>query len=425
MKVIYFLFILALTTIIISVVTKKEIITIDSVEYFSLAKNLKKGVHYAGDLTQKTDFRLFNKRPIGYPIFLILNPSSLGRKIIQLCIILFCFFIGLAILNTETNSTVLLRTYTAFYFLSLPLWFSASFMMGDLWMMAIVSTIWFFLLKWHADKNRYWKNLIILLIFIGLLFKPVMIPISVFLILPFAFRLFYKRKLEIMWLLPFFLILFYSWFHSTKTGRFEYSSISTTNLAQYNARWLISSEFGEDSAASFLATHHIGVPRSPWAYAKYQDTLYKTGKKVILSKPLSYSKIHLAGMLKCVLDPGMFETKLFIRNNPLLDEPLTPLIYSGDWGKIFKIVQSNLWMFSLLLFSLLLGLLRLLGLVLVLKYWRRPVVYISLLTIGYFVFFTGPLGSFRFLIPVFVPTLVLAVLGLALWINRFKKSPVG
>ena len=406
------------------IICREEVNTNDSIEYFSLAQNLKIGIHYAGDLDQKLDYRLFNKRPLGYPTFLILNPNPLARKIIQLCLILFCFFIGLTILIAATDSTFFLRIYVAFYFLSIPLWFSASFMMADLWVMALVTSLWFFVLKWQSDKNSYWKKPIITLIFIGLLFKPVMIPVSFFLILPFAFFIFYQKKVEIRWLLPVFLILFYSWFHSTNTGRFEYSSISTTNLAQYNARWLISAEFGADSAASFLATHHIGVPRSQEAYTKYQDTLQKTGKKIILNKPFSYAKIHLAGMLKCIIDPGMFETKLFVGDQHLLDEPMTPLIYSGNWAKILKIIQSNIWVFSLLILSLLLGMMRLLGLILVLIHWRRPLVYVSLLIIGYFLFFTGPLGSFRFLVPVFVPIVVLGVIGLELWINRFQKSPV-
>jgi len=421
LKLYYLYFFLFLFSLLF--VFKNEIVLNDSVEYFQLAKNIKKGIHYAGDLNDDIDFRLFNKRPLGYPFFYIINPSPWIRKLIQMGFIFMGIFLGLSIMWRSTKSIEGQKLFLCLALLSFPLFMTGSFAMADLLFMVIVTGIWYYLYVSILYKHKVYTNVFITLICIGLLIKPILVPVAYFLILPMLYFLFIKKQFQFKWLMPLILVLVYSNYHKKNIGISEYSSISATNLAQYNARWLIASKFGNDSANNFAATHHLGVPRTQSDYATFQSTLKKQGNDAILSHFPEYLKIQVLGMVKFFIDPGAFEIRNFF-NQDNNDLALTPLLLHGKWKELKTILGDNYLSLSLILIGLIIGTMRLLGVLLTVFQLKNPQIFSALIIVGYFAVLVGPLGAFRFLIPVYFPVLILTVLGLELGINLLQKRSI-
>ena len=387
----------------------------DSVEYQQLTENLAtKNLHYSGSLeASELDYRLFSKRPSGYPLFLILSSllSSPLIVLVQALLVLLLYALGLMLLKGRTSTII----FSLFFLLSAPLFFTATFILSDLLLALIVALM---LYLWQTgstltDQQKWWSTG--WLWALALLVKPVMFPSMLVVVLLFLT----KPTKRIALLLPLAVSLVLVVNNERLTGVAHLSSISTINKSHYNAKLLIASVYGQDSAEGYTSDSIFATPHSKAAFQTYRKMLDHRAMETLKTHKLAYLKVQLLGMLKCLLDPGRFETYTYFGQDTR-EGSLTEMIYAGEWGALVKQMKRGSWLPILYLFLLFISFVKLFGTgVHLLSKERR---YLLIICVLYFVVLAGPLGAFRFLLPAYIPYLVLSSDGLAKLLS-FKKGP--
>jgi hypothetical protein len=325
--------------------------TNDSVEYQKAAHNLlKNNLLYAGEIKKNIDYRLFSKRTAGYPLFLILQNNILWViGIASAFLLLLNYFLGLSVLSTLTKKTKAKYVYSWFFLLNVPLFLHASFVMADLLLSSIINLSVFV----YCQKQTSWpKKIVVLSVLwcLGVLVKPVILPSILLCPIIFAYLGFKQRKFYFSSLLPGLVFLLVSFANQYQTGIFEYSSISTINLGQYNSKLLVSEKYGYDSAQSYASRGEFVVPRTQNEYLDYKKNLQSLATETIFTNWPSYLKIHLLGSIKMILDPGRYELYTFLGITPS-SFSLTEMVYAKDWQKLNRFMISNIGV--LLLFTVL------------------------------------------------------------------------
>ena len=397
--------------------------TNDSLEYQKTAKNLvNKNLFYSGDTNETVDYRLFSKRTIGYPVFLVFqNNTTWIVRVASVFLLLLNFFVGLGLLGNLTRKKEASWVFSFLYLLNVPLLLHTSFVMADLLLTSIVCLAAF---VYYHDRVLQKQKIKILSLFwcLGLLVKPIISP-SI-LLSPFLFlHLKHKhKKTFLVTLLPVLVFFSFSFFNQKQTGIFEYSSISTINLGQYNSKLLVSEKFGYDSAQSYASRNEFSVPRNKKEYVKYGREVKSLSAKTILSNWPSYLKIHVLGSIKMLLDPGRFELYSFLGIKPAAFS-LTEMIYAKDWQKLKRFMFSNFGVLFVFVVLFVLNVLKLFAFFLGVRGLkkRRFVAFVFL----YFFVIVGPVGAARFMLPISVLYLVFCSIGWSRALYFFQKSSKG
>ena len=395
----------------------------DSLEYQKTAENLvNKNLFYSGDTNETIDYRLFSKRTIGYPVFLFFqNNTTWIVGVASVFLVLLNFFVGLGLLGNLTHKKEASWVFSFLYLLNVPLLLHTSFVMADLLLTSIVCLA---VLVYYHDRVLQKQKIKILSLFwcLGLLVKPIISP-SI-LLSPFLFlHLKYKHKNTfLVTLLPVLVFFSFSFFNQKQTGIFEYSSISTINLGQYNSKLLVSEKFGYDSAQSYASRNEFSVPRNKKEYIKYSKEVKSLSAKTILSNWPNYLKIHVLGSIKMLLDPGRFELYTFLGIKPAAFS-LTEMIYAKDWQKLKRFMFSNFGVLFVFVVLFVLNVLKLFAFFLGVRGLkkRRFVAFVFL----YFFVIVGPVGAARFMMPISVLYLVFCSIGWSRALYFFQKSSKG
>jgi len=331
---------------------------------------------------------------------------------------LFCYFLGLSALQQLTSRRISFVIYSLLFLLHVPLLIHVSFAMADLLLSCLVSLA--VLISFQKKIKPRSKFLILAFLWgLGVFTKPVLLP-SLFLS---PLLLLYFRRKHSYWhwalLAPLCVWVGVSSINYQNTQQFEYSSISTINLGQYNTKLLISSVYGYDSAQHFVAKPAFAIPRSKASSAQYKASLHQLSIHTCLKHFKSYCKIHLLGTIKMILDPGRFE--LFTMRNVSNDNTsLTELIYANNWMVLIEEFKTKPLLLLVMIGLLIVNLIKALLFVCSTKSWHKnPLMIITLL---YFIAIAGPVGAARFLLPVSVLYLVYCSLGWAKLLDFFQKS---
>lgn len=399
-------------------------LTNDSHEYLSLAENITSGVHYAGDLKEPLDFRLFSKRPLGYAVFL--NTSGLRSiSFIQTATVLLLvllYAIGLFIIKEwKGDLTKLMIVYTINFVLLTGLFISTAFIMADLLLSVLVSLmVYLFIL--HQKNERGSLLLAISVIWsMALLVKPILLPSL--LLIPLVYWFNKGKRMRSVLLLPFIVCAFVFYQNYRLTSVWHFSSISSINKVHYNSKLLISNQFGHDSAQTFPVGEELQIPQDRTAFKEYISFANQSTKTVLTEHFQAYLKLHLIGMFKSVLDPGRFELYTLI-GEPTSGESLTEYLYAGEFSTVKDKMKQAGSAFQLFLVLLVLSTVR--ALLFILGSWRKGGINLLLvLIVLYFIGIAGPIGAFRFLLPAIVPYLLLSSLGFYRLLLFFQKGSKG
>lgn len=391
----------------------------DSVEYINLANNLEgEGLYYSGSQSTNLDYRLFSKRTLGYPFFLQLqwlNNSVVSA--LQALLVLFVYFLGLILLRQLSGSNPPVLIYTAAFSTLLAIFCHAGFILSDLLLTVIVTlAVLVFYSKTIKEKN--WS--LSILWTIGLLIKPVLLPTLILIPLVLIFK-FIKNKFSALWfVLPILAFASVSYINRCNTGQFEYSSISTINLAQYNAKLTIAKTYGFDSAQQFSKSIFHKLPENKEEYAQYKTEATLLGKSAILENFGDYLYVHTLGSVKMILDPGRFElfTLAGVSTSQL---SLTEMIFSGNTKEVVTSMKEQPLIISLFVIFISLRILLLFGLFASVTEFKKH--WMLWLVLVYFLAISGPVGAARFFLPVSVVFVVLSALGWSKILAFFKKSP--
>ena len=403
----------------LSLVHNKPVIN-DSTEYLYSANNLlKNNTLYSGDLNKPLDYRLYTKRTIGYPLFIMLSHRNYYVILLAQCLLIFLnFHLGLSLIKHFSNKKRVFIVFGIGYALHFALIFHAGFVLSDLLLTSIITLASLCLIS----KRESLKNKVIVLSILwaaSVLIKPVMLPSLIFVPIVFVWLKVKRQKWNWSLALPLIVVLIFSLYNHSFVNQHEYSSISTINLAQYNAKLTISKKYGFDSAQRFVKAKELVIPRSIEQYDYYKKNATSFGTKAILENPFTYIKVHTMGMVKMLLDPGRFEIYTYFgeQTNTL---SLTELLFAGDFKSIVYQLKKNPALLILFLFLLCIALIKALGVIVASKHWKKHLFHTTLIL--YFLVITGPVGAARFFLPVSVVYLVMASEGFSQVLNLFQKG---
>lgn len=392
----------------------------DTIEYIHASNNLlTNNILYSGDLNNELDFRLYSKRTLGYPMFLLFQAQNqtvvlLANTLLYLLI----FLLGLQVLTHFSTKRMVFLCYCILFLIHITLSIHASWQMADLLVTACITAIAaVFYIENSTVKSRVLA--VSVLWSISLLLKPVFLP-SLLLI---PFLIIYLRIKTAEWIifpiLPILIFIIGSTVNLLNSSVFEYSSISTINLGQYNTKLMVANTSGANAANKFTNEETFAIPRTPSEYIQYKTRV--RGKSLLAMKenPVAYAKVHMTGVMKMIVDPGRFEVYTFLDENDH-NISLTELLYAGDWQSIQRIMAKNklLLLFFLALFAV--SFVKLL--LATVSLGKTKSTLFILFLIAYFVLITGPVGAARFMLPVSVLYIVLASVGAGLLLAFFQKS---
>lgn len=391
----------------------------DTIEYQYAADNLlKNNILYGGNSNQPVDYRLYSKRTLGYPIFLLFQQQNEHLILVSTVLLyVLLFFLGLHILSLFIQKKAAFLSYILLFLLHIAFTIHTTLHMADLLVAAAVTGT---VLVYHSHNTSTYQKIfyISLLWGLGLFLKPVFLPSL--LLIPVI--LIYLKRATAKWhywlLLPLAVWVMGCTVNYSSSGVFEYSSISTINLGQYNAKLMVANVGGVDAASDFTRSEAFSVPRTLPQYVNYKQGVREEAITAVQDNPLAYAKVHLAGMIKMVLDPGRFEIYTFFGMNDH-NVSLTELLYSGDWGRVEEVMSKNKVVLFAFLALLFVGILKVVLVSFSLK--RVKEIFFLLFMITYFVVITGPVGAARFMLPVSVLYLVLAAIGTQHVLAFFQK----
>ena len=181
----------------------------DSSEYLMLAKNLaEQSTHYAGDIEEATDMRLFSKRPMGYALFLSIGGlcSNAFIKLIQIFFILLLFVVGLQILRAVKLSHIT-GIYSLLFALSLPLYISSQWIMADLLLAVLLALCIYYFILYQINGHNSDHKRFFLLLGLSVLVKPIMLPLCLGVSLFYLIASVFKGKIKLISLFPALVIL--------------------------------------------------------------------------------------------------------------------------------------------------------------------------------------------------------------------------
>jgi hypothetical protein len=395
----------------------------DGKEYHAAANNLLEyNTLYAGNLNDTLDYRMYSKRTLGYPFYLVFQHLSAATTLISsIGLVLLNFFLGIQILSSLRTKKRGYVLFAFFFTVHIPLLLHITFPLSDLLLCAVISTS---VLIFYDSKNTLHSKLISfgLLWGLSLLLKPVLLPTIIFSPIVYFYFRFNKDRSSIALFFPLIVFLVGSSINYTNTGQYEYSSISTINLGQYNAKLTIAKEYGHDSAQGYVSRPEFSIPQTATEYANYKSGVNTLAARTIFENIVSYITVHIAGSLKMLVDPGRFELYTYF-NEPTSDGSLTEMIYAQKWVKLKASLATRPVLFMLFTLLFVLAIVKLfLAAFSIVKLKQLSFV---LIVTAYFVAIAGPVGAARFMLPVSAIYLVLVCQGAETLLHFFQKSTKG
>jgi hypothetical protein len=395
----------------------------DSKEYVNASQSLiQNNSLYCGETSDEVDYkdvRLESKRSLFYPLFLLANYGNRHIVLVlQLLFVIVSFLIGIGYVKKKYDRRRVYALFSAFFFLALSVSLYPHTFMADIMLMVLVGIV----LAAFSHKEYYVAGI---MWSVAILVKPVMVPSALIALVLFVVFLMKRKdlvvKAYVTFLLPMLAVILISSYNMAKTGVFQYSSISTINLAHYNAKLAIASKYGADSASKFI-NHGHPVPTDKVSYVSYNQQLKDLGTSAIMDNKIEYFKVHSVGMFKSIVDPGRYELYSFFGNENG-DVSLTELLFAGNIAAVLDSLKQSPVLLILLLFLTLLGLIKALGFALSLGEIKKEILLILICV--YFVGIAGPIGASRFLIPSLIPFTILAAVGIDSGLRFFKKRSKG
>jgi len=277
----------------------------------------------------------------------------------------------------------------------------------------------------RTGRARYLAGVAAALVAAWLL-KPVFAPFTVIFLsvgLGVAWR---QRRpaLALLGAAPLLLALAYMGWNWQRTGYFHFSSIADINLLHYNAAGVLRQAQGPAAEAAWVAATLRTANAQP-TFAARQRVVQAAAVAVLRRYPVRYAVQHALGMVTFFLDPGRFDSSVFLGQEagPGL---LNRLRSQGLGGLARGLAQQPPVLLSLLVLTAVANLLRLglalrglraarpagsaapdwLGLTTPTGWWLAVVVLL------YLALLTGPLGAARFLVPGWPLLLALVLHGL-------------
>ena len=395
----------------------------DSTEYLQQAENIRtRHTWYCGNRLSTFKEELVSQRPPLYGLFISFTqifsmPVPLLFFLQMLLSILNCwiaYHLLIIITNKKINPGLFL-----FPLIFFPTQFIyANMIMSEvLFQTFLMAAIYFGIVYLQKDKISFlWKFQ--LLITLSFLVKPIAL---LFPILLFPLHVIYciktkKNKTSLVtFLIPFLTLVGMMQFNYSKTGVWEYSSISRKLMLNYNIYAL--SEKINGPVAAYQEIDSIETIAATLPYPQRAVLIDKFCSEKIAEHPIRYSVLHIYGAWRFFIDPCTWETNHFFNTtqNSLSNKLSTAIPKTG----MDYLTNEKLYSKLFTLLSIFVNCILLLTFVLSLSYKNIALKFRILLGafILYFAFLTGPSASSRFRLPIYPLLLV----SFGLFVNKVEE----
>lgn len=393
----------------------------DSYQYLIEAENIiSKGIFYAEDLNNTSAYKYYTIRPPGYPLFLaffkLFNAPFYIILIFQNIISILSIYL--------VRDTILTFGYNKkydFLFLLLIVLTPSQLIYANAILTEVLFQLFLVIMfrsgvlfhKNNKDKYLFHYSLaLILAAFIKPLMYLFVIPSTIYMIWiavksrkwqPIAFSI-----------LPILAILFIFQWNFNRTKHYQYSSIQTINLIDYNTRFFLISRIGNEKADAILDSIHHEANLIP-EYSKRMSFLDNRAKNIILENLTSYIRYHLQGSFYAILDPGRFDIDYFLilKHKHVNAKGILYHINNGGIAAVFKFLIDT-YSLSLLLFLGIILFLNLLKFSTFIYFIFNKNIdlnfrFITASLFFYIVLVVGPVGASRYIMPL-VPIIIGAIL---------------
>ena len=262
--------------------------------------------------------------------------------------------------------------------------------------------------------NNIHRNWIVSVVITALVaFKPVFIVF-----IPVLLVHLFKPTSFWVWLLPATFLLLWSYEGKKQLGFYSISSITITNPYDYNRKLLLSKELN-DSQIDQLYQNEVLEFQKLKSSKDVAELMSQKVKKSILQEPIYYSYIHLKGVLATLIDPGRYDAMVFWNwhkssgfmgvNDGHSNSSKRRI---GEWLYVGFFLTIN----TLKLFLIIIGAIHLHGKIKPSFYWLLiALVMVYLLSIG-------PVGSARYLIPLYGILAFFGGWGIVVLCDKFCKT---
>jgi len=157
------------------------------------------------------------------------------------------------------------------------------------------------------------------------------------------------------------------------------------------------------------------------------------GLEKIMKYPVLYARVHLAGALPTLVEPGSSEFWRLLGKKPRGIHILSEFLTKGPQGVIVAVRSSKsfsqiCYIVGTMIFLGMIYLGLIVGLIELLLKRKYSVVILFLAILGYFLLAVGPLGNMRYRVPIMPYTMLLAAYGLTRfsraghWVRSFSGS---
>jgi len=403
----------------------------DPYQYLTEAKNIiEHGVFYCGDLSKPINFDLYTLRPPGYPLFLSVF------YLLKAPLYVIIFFQNIISISSIflVRKTILLFNYKKKYdviFMGLLLLTPSQFIYANTIFAEVIFQFFIVLMfryiilfsKFKKGKYLLWYSIALVL---AAFTKPVMylfvVPSFLYMLyLSYKIKKYYPAVLSIMPILAVLLLM--SWNHK-RTNTYQYSSIQTINLLNYNTRLYVMSKKGAEFADKFLDSIHNNADKIQ-DYAERTTYLNKASQNYLRHNLFGYGFYHLQGSVFAMLDPGRFDiSNFFLLNTKNVKQK--GILFHLNNGGILSVIKFLIDTYSipLLLFLgliLFFNIFKLVSLILFV-FNKRINLNFKIIVLGlllYIILLAGPVGASRYLMP-----LVPIIIGVILIDNFFIEKLV-
>ncbi|OSZ81701.1 hypothetical protein CAP35_00075 [Chitinophagaceae bacterium IBVUCB1] len=406
----------------------------DSLEYINMAINFNKGWFYSGSLLDPFDPMYYTLRPPGYPFFLwliyIFGVNNWIVLLLQNAISVFNIL--------YLRSTLKLIGYSRKYdwlLMAFVLLYPSQFINANLIQPELLLQTCVLFYSRHLLlllQTRLWKHAFImsLALIAGIMMKPVWYP---FVMMHFVLLMLVSRRYRngiirpaVAALLPMFVVLIYSYWNDTRTGKIHFSSIQSINALLYNQEYYVRETYGADSARSFYEAE-LAASMAIKNFSKRYD--YQSAKALQMLKDnfLPYTAMHIRKSVVMLADPGKGEMDLFTAQTTLQQihspstRPFREVMMQDGISGVRNYISTNPSA-PIALLVLLFCVLKLIGTVLF--FFSRSIEaqykWVFGLLLFYFVFITGPVAYARYLMPVSLLLIGCAALGYQMMLQRMR-----
>jgi len=290
-------------------------------------------------------------------------------------------------------------------------------------------------LKRSSIKYLVWGGL-----FMGLatLCRPVSLYFPVFLVLFFIFSSFFKRTRLVsrianglVFILVFLLVLSPWLIRNTVVSGFPHISSMGRMLLMDNAVFLEQARSGRsfrEIQGEFSKELENLVKGKNLSEIEEVRIAQQLGLEKIMKHPVLYARVHLAGTLPTLVEPGSSEFWRLLGKKPRGIHILSEFLTKGSGGVIATVLGNKsfsqiCYIGGAMIFLLIIYIALIAGSIDLILKRKYSVVILFLAILGYFLLAVGPLGNMRYRVPIMPYIMLLAAYGFTT--NFCTKKLVG